>query len=134
MLVSSLRSVRICSKQAAPVVRFMGFRPERQLVNDEPSYTPLSKILDRTANVYFMTEIYRALWLCVETTFKPKVTINYPHEKAPVSTRFRGEHVLRRYPTGEERCIACKLCEAICPAQVCLLFKIARIFTFILYV
>ena len=44
--------------------------------------------------------------------------INYPFEKGPLSPRFRGEHALRRYPSGEERCIACKLCEAICPAQV----------------
>jgi NADH dehydrogenase (ubiquinone) Fe-S protein 8 len=44
-------------------------------------------------------------------------TIFYPFEKGPISPRFRGEHALRRYPTGEERCIACKLCEAICPAQ-----------------
>ncbi len=49
--------------------------------------------------------------------FKPKATMNYPFEKGPVSPRFRGEHALRRYPNGEERCIACKLCEAICPAQ-----------------
>ena len=49
--------------------------------------------------------------------FKPKATINYPYEKTPQSPRFRGEHALRRYPNGEERCIACKLCEAICPAQ-----------------
>ena len=49
--------------------------------------------------------------------FKPKATINYPYEKGPLSPRFRGEHALRRYPNGEERCIACKLCEAICPAQ-----------------
>jgi NADH-quinone oxidoreductase chain I len=49
--------------------------------------------------------------------FKPKATVNYPFEKGPVSPRFRGEHALRRYPNGEERCIACKLCEAICPAQ-----------------
>ena len=49
--------------------------------------------------------------------FKPKVTVNYPYEKGPLSPRFRGEHALRRYPNGEERCIACKLCEAICPAQ-----------------
>ena len=46
-----------------------------------------------------------------------KATVNYPHEKGPLSPRFRGEHALRRYPNGEERCIACKLCEAICPAQ-----------------
>jgi len=49
--------------------------------------------------------------------FKAKATINYPFEKNPLSTRFRGEHALRRYPNGEERCIACKLCEAVCPAQ-----------------
>ena len=49
--------------------------------------------------------------------FKPKPTLNYPFEKGPISPRFRGEHALRRYPNGEERCIACKLCEAICPAQ-----------------
>jgi len=49
--------------------------------------------------------------------FRRQVTINYPFEKGPLSPRFRGEHVLRRYMTGEERCIACKLCEAICPAQ-----------------
>lgn len=47
----------------------------------------------------------------------PKVTLNYPSEKGPLSPRFRGEHALRRYKTGEERCIACKLCEAICPAN-----------------
>ena len=49
--------------------------------------------------------------------FKPRTTVNYPYEKGPLSPRFRGEHALRRYPNGEERCIACKLCEAICPAQ-----------------
>ena len=49
--------------------------------------------------------------------FKPKATINYPFERGPISPRFRGELALRRYPNGEERCIACKLCEAICPAQ-----------------
>ena len=49
--------------------------------------------------------------------FKRKVTLNYPYEKGRISSRFRGEHALRRYPNGEERCIACKLCEAVCPAQ-----------------
>jgi NADH-quinone oxidoreductase chain I len=49
--------------------------------------------------------------------FKDKLTFNYPFEKGPLSPRFRGEHALRRYHTGEERCIACKSCEAICPAQ-----------------
>ncbi len=49
--------------------------------------------------------------------FSPKVTVNYPFQKGELSPRFRGEHALRRYPNGEERCIACKLCEAVCPAQ-----------------
>jgi ferredoxin len=58
------------------------------------------------------------LFLVVGHLFKEPATINYPFEKGPLSPRFRGEHALRRYPSGEERCIACKLCEAICPAQV----------------
>ena len=57
------------------------------------------------------------MWLTLRYFFKPKATINYPYEKGPISPRFKGEHALRRYPNGEERCIACKLCEAICPAQ-----------------
>jgi NADH-quinone oxidoreductase subunit I len=64
-----------------------------------------------------LTELLSGLGLTLRYFFRPKVTINYPYEKGPLSPRFRGEHVLRRYPNGEERCIACKLCEAICPAQ-----------------
>ena len=55
--------------------------------------------------------------MAVKEIFKTKKTINYPFEKGKISPRFRGEHALRRYPNGEERCIACKLCEAVCPAQ-----------------
>ncbi|MDO9432122.1 MAG: NADH-quinone oxidoreductase subunit NuoI [Pseudomonadota bacterium] len=58
-----------------------------------------------------------AFGLAMQYMIKPKATVQYPHERGPQSPRFRGEHVLRRYPNGEERCIACKLCEAICPAQ-----------------
>ena len=58
-----------------------------------------------------------ALGLSLKYLFKPKMTVNYPFERSPRSPRFRGEHALRRYPNGEERCIACKLCEAVCPAQ-----------------
>ena len=58
-----------------------------------------------------------AFGLAMGYMIRPKATINYPFEKGPLSPRFRGEHALRRYPSGEERCIACKLCEAICPAQ-----------------
>ena len=60
---------------------------------------------------------FRAFALAGEAFSKPKVTINYPFERGYLSPRFRGEHALRRYPSGEERCIACKLCEAACPAQ-----------------
>ena len=66
---------------------------------------------------FFLYEIFIGLFLTLKYMFKSKVTINYPFEKGPLSPRFRGEHALRRYPNGEERCIACKLCEAVCPAQ-----------------
>ena len=65
----------------------------------------------------FLIELLRGMKLTLKMFFSPKVTVNYPYEKGPLSVRFRGEHALRRYPNGEERCIACKLCEAICPAQ-----------------
>ncbi|MAY89612.1 MAG: NADH-quinone oxidoreductase subunit NuoI [Rickettsiales bacterium] len=65
----------------------------------------------------FLLEILDGLYLTIKYFFKKKVTINYPFEKGYISPRFRGEHALRRYDSGEERCIACKLCEAVCPAQ-----------------
>lgn len=64
-----------------------------------------------------LLEFVSAFMLAMRFFFRPKVTLNYPFEKGPLSPRFRGEHALRRYASGEERCIACKLCEAICPAQ-----------------
>ena len=73
--------------------------------------------LDQAAKSLFLSEFIGAFFLSMRYFFKPKATINYPFEKNPLSPRFRGEHALRRYPNGEERCIACKLCEAICPAQ-----------------
>lgn len=63
-----------------------------------------------------LLELFRGLGLTIRYMFRPKFTINYPEEKTPKSNRFRGLHALRRYPNGEERCIACKLCEAVCPA------------------
>jgi NADH-quinone oxidoreductase subunit I len=65
---------------------------------------------------YLLTEMLQGMGLTLRTLFRKKVTVNYPEEKAPQSVRFRGLHALRRYPNGEERCIACKLCEAVCPA------------------
>ncbi|MBM3565812.1 MAG: NADH-quinone oxidoreductase subunit NuoI [Alphaproteobacteria bacterium] len=71
----------------------------------------------RAARTVLLSELLAGMALTFKYMFKPTVTLNYPYEKGPLSPRFRGEHALRRYPNGEERCIACKLCEAICPAQ-----------------
>ena len=65
---------------------------------------------------FFLTELLIGLSVTLRNLFAPKITIQYPEEKTPQSPRFRGLHALRRYPNGEERCIACKLCEAVCPA------------------
>ncbi|ANT52405.1 MULTISPECIES: NADH-quinone oxidoreductase subunit NuoI [Mesorhizobium] len=73
--------------------------------------------LSQAAKSLLLQDFVSAFFLSMRQFFAPKETINYPHEKGPISPRFRGEHALRRYPNGEERCIACKLCEAICPAQ-----------------
>jgi len=66
---------------------------------------------------FLLVEMLTGMSLTFRYMFRQKVTIDYPYEKGPLSPRFRGEHALRRYPNGEERCIACKLCEAVCPAQ-----------------
>ncbi|QYR52080.1 NADH-quinone oxidoreductase subunit NuoI [Lysobacter soyae] len=63
-----------------------------------------------------LIELIKGLGLTLKYVFRPKYTLMYPMEKTPQSPRFRGIHALRRYPNGEERCIACKLCEAVCPA------------------
>ncbi|XP_035017952.1 NADH:ubiquinone oxidoreductase core subunit S8b isoform X1 [Hippoglossus stenolepis] len=79
--------------------------------------TDLRSVTDRAATTLLWTELFRGLAMTMSYLFREPATINYPFEKGPLSPRFRGEHALRRYPNGEERCIACKLCEAICPAQ-----------------
>jgi NADH-quinone oxidoreductase subunit I len=63
-----------------------------------------------------LVELLQGMWLTFKYLWRPKYTLMYPMEKTPQSPRFRGLHALRRYPNGEERCIACKLCEAVCPA------------------
>ncbi|HAE26457.1 MULTISPECIES: NADH-quinone oxidoreductase subunit NuoI [Hyphomonas] len=73
--------------------------------------------LAQTIRGALLTDFLGAFWLATLEMFRRKATVNYPFEKNPLSPRFRGEHALRRYASGEERCIACKLCEAICPAQ-----------------
>lgn len=94
-------TVKLCYKQVCP---------------DDESMT-WDSLIDRAATHMFWRELFRGLAVAVAHTFKEPATINYPFEKGPLSPRFRGEHALRRYPSGEERCIACKLCEAVCPAQ-----------------
>jgi NADH-quinone oxidoreductase subunit I len=68
---------------------------------------------------FLLPELVKGMALTFRTFWSKKYTVNYPEEKTPQSPRFRGLHALRRYPNGEERCIACKLCEAVCPA-VCI--------------
>lgn len=76
-----------------------------------------SKRLKFYIKTFLLSELFFGMYLTFKHMFKTKVTLQYPLEKGYLSPRFKGEHVLRRYDNGEERCIACKLCEAICPAQ-----------------
>ena len=75
----------------------------------------MSKVVSYFKSLLLL-ELLGGLWLTLKYLFRPKYTLMYPMEKTPQSPRFRGVHALRRYPNGEERCIACKLCEAVCPA------------------
>ena len=73
--------------------------------------------ISRSLRALLLVELVSGMAMTLRYFFRRKATLDYPHEKGPLSPRFRGEHALRRYANGEERCIACKLCEAICPAQ-----------------
>ncbi|MDQ6987859.1 MAG: NADH-quinone oxidoreductase subunit NuoI [Mariprofundaceae bacterium] len=73
-------------------------------------------LLKRAIKTWLLTELFRGLMLTGKYFFKKKITIEYPEERTPLSPRFRGLHALRRYENGEERCIACKVCEVVCPA------------------
>ncbi|KAK2466043.1 hypothetical protein APHAL10511_001685 [Amanita phalloides] len=95
-------------------------------VREVDPYKDGPSALDKAVHIFFFTEIIRGMWIVLENFFRPPYTIMYPFEKGPLSPRFRGEHALRRYPSGEERCIACKLCEAICPAQAITIESEAR--------
>ena len=95
----------------AAVLMLTGTRAGHALTEIEPMK------LDQVAKSLLLKEFVAGFILAMKYFFKPKATINYPFEMGHRGPRFRGEHALRRYPNGEERCIACKLCEAICPAQ-----------------
>jgi NADH-quinone oxidoreductase chain I len=73
--------------------------------------------INRFFKIIFLSEFSFAIFKAIKEMFRPSKTINYPFEKGPISPRMRGEHALRRYPSGEEMCIACNICEAVCPAQ-----------------
>ncbi|OGI45809.1 MAG: NADH-quinone oxidoreductase subunit I [Candidatus Muproteobacteria bacterium RBG_16_65_34] len=77
---------------------------------------PVAKTIKQYLDAFLLTELVRGLLLTGRHLFERKITVQYPDEKTPQSPRFKGLHALRRYPNGEERCIACKLCEAVCPA------------------
>jgi NADH-quinone oxidoreductase subunit I len=79
--------------------------------------TQLMKSLRRSVQTWTLAELFRGLKITGRYLFSRKFTLDYPKERAPMSPRFRGLHAQRRYPNGEERCIACKLCEAVCPAM-----------------
>ena len=79
--------------------------------------TQLMKSLRRSVQTWTLAELFRGLKVTGRYLFSRKFTLDYPKERAPMSPRFRGLHAQRRYPNGEERCIACKLCEAVCPAM-----------------
>jgi len=76
----------------------------------------MARTLKTTFHSLFMIELLKGMRLTGRYLFSKKFTIQYPEQKTPLSPRFRGLHAQRRYPNGEERCIACKLCEAVCPA------------------
>jgi len=86
-------------------------------LNVNPGWGEDESALDQAGRYFLMMEMMRGMYVVLEQFFRAPYTIYYPFEKGPISPRFRGEHALRRYPSGEERCIACKLCEAVCPAQ-----------------
>jgi len=96
---------------------FHGESDPRPVAYSDEGTAPLHSVLVGGTQGMLVSEMARGMQLTMSFFWKSKLTLNYPQEKGALSPRFRGEHVLRRYPTGEERCIACKLCEAICPAQ-----------------
>lgn len=114
------QSPDISSKSASTILsRCMGkYYPANYHDSEVPEEAKtLAHVTEQNFSTLFLLEMARGTSVLFSYFFREPVTISYPFEKGPLSPRFRGEHALRRYPNGEERCIACKLCEAICPAQ-----------------
>ncbi|KAB5513181.1 oxidoreductase-like protein [Coniochaeta sp. 2T2.1] len=111
LAVVALLSSRGYATPAGPPPKNFRLKPQQSWDQDkEGTFTKIGKY-------FLLAEMARGMYVALEQFFRPPYTIYYPFEKGPISPRFRGEHALRRYPSGEERCIACKLCEAVCPAQ-----------------
>ncbi|EHA50121.1 hypothetical protein MCOR27_005075 [Pyricularia oryzae] len=108
---SALQQWRTYATPAGPPPK--GFRLPPPVEWDQEKEGTMAKV----SKYFLLSEMGRGMYVLLEQFFRPPYTIFYPFEKGPISPRFRGEHALRRYPSGEERCIACKLCEAVCPAQ-----------------
>jgi len=111
---------------AGPVAPLQSSGGVYRLVAKPDNKLDFSSVADRAAASVFWIELLKGFSTTLSQMLKEPATINYPFEKGPLSPRFRGEHALRRYPSGEERCIACKLCEAICPAQAITIESEAR--------
>ncbi|KAK9381887.1 uncharacterized protein V2V93DRAFT_368152 [Kockiozyma suomiensis] len=111
---SSIRMLSFSSPRTAKPAP-TAYPPEYRLKPAE-KWNEGESALDRAGRFFLMAELFRGMYVVLEQYYRAPYTIYYPFEKGPISPRFRGEHALRRYPSGEERCIACKLCEAICPA------------------
>ncbi|VDI44488.1 NADH dehydrogenase (ubiquinone) Fe-S protein 8 [Mytilus galloprovincialis] len=109
----SLRSTNVLIKQSRTISAGYKDVSEKIPTPDDG----MAEISSYNLREFFMSDLIGGVSLAVSGVLREPATINYPFEKGPLSPRFRGEHALRRYPSGEERCIACKLCEAICPAQ-----------------
>ncbi|XP_016041701.1 NADH dehydrogenase [ubiquinone] iron-sulfur protein 8, mitochondrial isoform X1 [Erinaceus europaeus] len=112
-----LRTLARASRPGAQSLHCSPAAATYKLVNVQETPMDMKSVTDRAAQTLLWSELIRGLGMTLSYMFREPATINYPFEKGPLSPRFRGEHALRRYPSGEERCIACKLCEAICPAQ-----------------
>ncbi|CAH8571993.1 unnamed protein product [Schistosoma guineensis] len=116
--------IRRCVFNLSPLVEVSAaqlhlghYNSKYKLVVDPHKEDTIKSGFENVTRWLIVADILRGLRLTLGMVFKEPATLNYPFEKGPLSPRFRGEHALRRYPSGEERCIACKLCEAICPAQ-----------------
>jgi hypothetical protein len=115
MLRRSAAAVRAHQTQAAAkAAAARGFSSSAPATATEPAKPSWGEVIEKLSNTFFLTDVFRASWLSWEVHVERKVTINYPFEKGMLSPRFRGEHALRRYPSGEERCVSPIVAQRVC--------------------